>query len=216
MLRGGAGSREGALCLQAVFGLLDTLQKWCEDAKATALSALIASERCCCLHACCGWSLACLFCRRHRHRCCCPAPPPHTTPPHSHTTLNPPHPAQARTPLTPASPPSPWTPRGAECRRSSTPPHANCWQRCARVGRRVGGWWWWVGMLLRASCCCCCLGGGCCCCSRPPRRAPTCICIHAHRLTLITHAPSPPSQPLPPSHAQAASRCGTHARALQY
>ena len=37
MLRGGPSSREGGLCLQAVFSLLDVLHKWGEDAK-SALS----------------------------------------------------------------------------------------------------------------------------------------------------------------------------------
>lgn len=34
MLRGGPASREGGLCLQAVFSLLDVLHKWGEDTKA--------------------------------------------------------------------------------------------------------------------------------------------------------------------------------------
>lgn len=36
VLAGASGSREGTLCCQAVFALLDTLQKWHGDAKAAA------------------------------------------------------------------------------------------------------------------------------------------------------------------------------------
>lgn len=36
MLAGASGSREGTLCCQAVFALLDTLQRWHGDAKAAA------------------------------------------------------------------------------------------------------------------------------------------------------------------------------------
>lgn len=33
VIAGGPGSAEGVMCLQTVFGLLDTLQRWVEDAR---------------------------------------------------------------------------------------------------------------------------------------------------------------------------------------
>lgn len=36
MLRGAAANKEGELCVQAIFLLLDVLKKWAEDAKGTA------------------------------------------------------------------------------------------------------------------------------------------------------------------------------------
>jgi hypothetical protein len=41
----GASSREGTLCCQAVFALLDTLQRWHEDAKSAAQAALTARAK---------------------------------------------------------------------------------------------------------------------------------------------------------------------------
>jgi hypothetical protein len=38
VLRGGRSSREGELCVQAVFSLLDTLKLWLEDARPSLLS----------------------------------------------------------------------------------------------------------------------------------------------------------------------------------
>ena len=36
VLRGAAANKEGELCVQAIFLLLDVLKKWAEDAKGTA------------------------------------------------------------------------------------------------------------------------------------------------------------------------------------
>lgn len=36
MLRGAGANKEGELCVQAIFLLLDVLKKWAEDAKGTA------------------------------------------------------------------------------------------------------------------------------------------------------------------------------------
>lgn len=44
MLRGGASSREGGLCLQAVFALLDVLHKWGEEAKEAAAMRQVRGE----------------------------------------------------------------------------------------------------------------------------------------------------------------------------
>jgi hypothetical protein len=44
VLAGASASREGTLCCQAVFGLLDTLQKWLADAKAVVQQQLAAYQ----------------------------------------------------------------------------------------------------------------------------------------------------------------------------
>lgn len=44
VLAGASASREGTLCCQAVFGLLDTLQKWLADAKAVVQQQLASYQ----------------------------------------------------------------------------------------------------------------------------------------------------------------------------
>ena len=39
VLRGGRSSREGELCVQAIFSLLDTVRLWLEDTRPALLSA---------------------------------------------------------------------------------------------------------------------------------------------------------------------------------
>lgn len=45
VLAGGPSTREGVLCLQAIFSLLDVLQRWSEEAKVAALGVRVRGER---------------------------------------------------------------------------------------------------------------------------------------------------------------------------
>ena len=46
VLRGAAANKEGELCVQAIFLLLDVLKKWAEDAKGTAAFSASRTEPC--------------------------------------------------------------------------------------------------------------------------------------------------------------------------
>lgn len=52
VLRGGQSSREGELCVQAVFTLLDTLRTWLAEQRGIASSSGAAGIRCACHTGC--------------------------------------------------------------------------------------------------------------------------------------------------------------------
>ena len=73
VLEGGSASREGALCVQAVFRLLDVLAKWvagARDAAAAAAGGARPPARPLCLGACwAGRAVCALRCARRLRRC---------------------------------------------------------------------------------------------------------------------------------------------------